>query len=420
MELAGSGRAPTAAARGGRHRPRRCRWPRPMEPVGSGRAPTAAARGGHLWLRPCRLSSSTGRAGSGRAPTAAAQGDHPRPCTRRSTRSMELVGSGRAPTAAARGGIDEQLRRGADQQREEVHPTAGGGQLQSWAMEQLFAYTAQAQGGRDGLDLNDHRRTRSWGRRHRFGDRVGGPKRRANALACGKHARHGMRLVDRSQHHGQGVVGHAHEVAAVAGELGGQFAPEHSGRRRIGGAARRGAAQRGAAHMVQTRRLRATVSFTDYSVYFWAVCTCITWQTPSPSGNKSREIPNYRERAFPPRPAPRRTRPHPAHTPAPRAHGRTLRTRPFRKCSVWLVTEVWPVFERSKLSKLNTRSDQVQSAANSTRTTNKSRAPRVSGHHSTHTERSELSTHSDRTRAPGGWDPGARTCAPGQWGATCA
>jgi len=99
---------------------------------------------------------------------------------------------------------------------------------------------------------------------------------------------------------------------------------------------------------------------------------------------------------------------------------RTLRTRPFRKCSVRLVTEVWPVFERSKLNKLNTRSDQVQSAANSTRTTNKSRAPRVSGHHPTLTERSELSAHSNRTCAPGGLDPGARTCAPGQWGATCA
>jgi len=292
MELAGSGRAPTAAARGGRHRPRRCRWPRPMEPVGSGRAPTAAARGGHLWLRPCRLSSSTGRAGSGRAPTAAAQGDHPRPRTRRSTRSMELVGSGRAPTAAARGGIDEQLRRGADQQREEVHPTAGGGQLQSWAMEQLFAYTAQAQGGRDGLDLNDHRRTRSHGS-------VGGPKRRANVLARGEHARGGMRPVDRSQHHGKGVVGHAHEVAGVAGELGGQFAPEHSGRRRVGGAVGRGAAR------------RTWCKLEGYAPLFFLLTTVSIFGQfahaslgKPPSGNKSREPPKYRERAFLPRPAP--------------------------------------------------------------------------------------------------------------------
>jgi len=101
-----------------------------------------------------------------------------------------------------------------------------------------FAYAGQAQGGRYGLDLDDHRRTWSHGS-------IEDPKRRANVLARGEHARGGMRPVDRSQHHAKGVVGHAHELASVAGELG-QFAPEHSGRRSIGGAARRGAAQRGA------------------------------------------------------------------------------------------------------------------------------------------------------------------------------
>jgi len=73
-------------------------------------------------------------------------------------------------------------------------------------------HTAQTQGGRDGLDLDNHRRTRSHCA-HRDRD----PKRRANALARGEHACGGLRLVDRSQHHGQGVVGQAHEVAGVAG-----------------------------------------------------------------------------------------------------------------------------------------------------------------------------------------------------------
>jgi len=50
----------------------------------------------------------------------------------------------------------------ADQQGEKLHPTARGGQVNSGAMERRRGlHTAQAQGGRDGLDLDDHRRTRS-------------------------------------------------------------------------------------------------------------------------------------------------------------------------------------------------------------------------------------------------------------------
>jgi len=92
------GRAPTAAAGGGRHRPRCCRWPRPMELAGSGRpwptpcplilghlgavsgrlgrSPIAAARRGRQWPRTCRFHGPTELVGSGRAPTAATGGDH--------------------------------------------------------------------------------------------------------------------------------------------------------------------------------------------------------------------------------------------------------------------------------------------------------------------------------------------------------
>jgi len=79
MGRAGSGRAPTAAARGGRHGPRRRMYAHPTGRAGSGHAPTAAARDGRRRPRRCRWSHSMGRAGSGRAPTAATRGGRHRP-----------------------------------------------------------------------------------------------------------------------------------------------------------------------------------------------------------------------------------------------------------------------------------------------------------------------------------------------------
>jgi len=92
LTLGRLGRAPTAAARGGRLPLRTCRSPRPTGRAGSGSAPTAAARGDRLWPRPRRSPRPMELVGSRRAPTAAARGDRLRPRPRRSPRPMELVG----------------------------------------------------------------------------------------------------------------------------------------------------------------------------------------------------------------------------------------------------------------------------------------------------------------------------------------
>jgi len=98
LTLGRLGRAPTAAARGGRLRPWRRRSSRPMGRLG--RAPTAAARGDRL--RPPTRTCTRPMGRLWRAPTAAARGGRRRPPTRTSTRPTRR--HGRVPTAAARGG----------------------------------------------------------------------------------------------------------------------------------------------------------------------------------------------------------------------------------------------------------------------------------------------------------------------------